>query len=132
MRLRVLVVAAGLLWPVSVFSETAIDLGAKGLDLNVTQFVDGNDLFRLCSDHGHAGAQGECLGYVVGLADAFRVANAIKANGFAWPSTCPPKDLAPDQARDIMVQWLTAHPATRHNAATHEALAALLAAFPCK
>ena len=35
-------------------------------------------------------------------------------------------------SRDIVLQWLTAHPATRHNAATHEALAALLAAFPCK
>jgi hypothetical protein len=124
MRLRMLVLTAALLWPVSVFSEPR--------DLDVDQFVGGNKLFRLCSDHNRDGAQGACRGYVMGVMDAFRVANRVKELGLPWPSTCPPKDLAPDQAKDVVVQYLTAHPATRHTAATHEALAALQAAFPCK
>ena len=67
------------------------------------------------------------------MLDAFTAVNALKATGLAIPSACPPKeDLTPNQVRDIVLQWLTAHPATRHNGATHEALAALLAAFPCK
>jgi hypothetical protein len=120
----VLVLTAALLWPVSVFSETP--------DFNVTQFVDGNKLFRVCSDHEH-GWEGYCLGYVLGVTDAFMVANAGEAAGLALASFCPPKEhLAPDQVRDIVVQYLTAHPETRHKPATHEAMVALLAAFPCK
>ena len=120
MRSRSLVLTTALLWPVSVFSKTP------------DQFVNGNDLFRDCSDQ-HDSAQGYCQGYVAGMLDAFMAVNALKATGLAIPSACPPKeDLTPNQVRDIVLQWLTAHPATRHNAATHEALAALLAAFPCK
>jgi hypothetical protein len=64
--------------------------------------------------------------------DAFVAVNALEAIGLTIPSICPSKGLTPDQVRDVVVQWLTAHPATRHNAATHEALAALKAAFPCE
>ena len=67
------------------------------------------------------------------MMDLIFAVNALKAKGYAIPPTCPPKEhLAPDQVKDIVVQWLTAHPATRHNAASHEVLAAVLAAFPCK
>src|SRR6516162_10003933 len=109
MRLRMLVLTAALLWPVTVFSETQ--------DLEVDAFASGNKLFRVCSDHDHDGAQGYCLGYVAGVADAFAAANALKARGLAMPSTCPPEGLEQDQVRDVVVQYLTAHPATRHNAA---------------
>jgi hypothetical protein len=64
------------------------------------------------------------------MLDAFMAVNALKATGLAISSARPPKER--NQVRDIVLQWLTAHPATRHNAATHEALAALQAAFPCK
>jgi hypothetical protein len=126
LRLRMLVLTAALLWPVSVFSETS--------GLGVDSFVNGNKLFRLCSAHDHGEAQGYCLGYVVGVADAFTAVDALKAPGLANAirSTCPPEHVDADQVRDVVVQYLTAHPATRHNAATHEVLAALLAAFPCK
>jgi hypothetical protein len=135
MRLRVLVLTAALLlWPVSVFSETPeLDLtrppNPQQRNLDVDTFVSGNELFRIC----HDSAQGDCRAYVMGVTDSFMVANALKASGLAIPSFCPPKGhLVPEQVRDIVVQYLTAHPATRHTAATHEALAALQAAFPCK
>jgi hypothetical protein len=57
---------------------------------------------------------------------------ALKANGLAIPSVCLPKDIAPEQVRDVVVQYLTAHPETRHVAAASQALLALEAAFPCK
>jgi hypothetical protein len=71
MRLKVLVLTAALLWLVSVFSETP--------ELQVDSFVSGNDLFRVCSDHDHDGAQGYCLGYVVGVTDTVLAVNALKA-----------------------------------------------------
>jgi hypothetical protein len=69
----------------------------------------------------------------VGVTDAISAVDAqMKSNGFV-PSMCPPREhLAPDQVKDIVVQYLTAHPETRHQAAAAEAWQALLAAFPCK
>ena len=65
--------------------------------------------------------------------DAFITVNALEAIGLTIPSVCPPiENHTPVQVIDVVVQYLTAHPATRHNAATHEALAALQAAFPCE
>jgi hypothetical protein len=127
MRSTVLVLTAALLWPVSVFSETQLSP-----ELPVGAFVNGNELFGVCSDDHHFN-QAYCKGYVVGVADAIAVVNAMKANGLAIQSTCPPKEhFAPEQVRDIVVQYLTAHPETRHQAAAAEAVKALLAAFPCK
>jgi hypothetical protein len=134
MRTKVFfVTAVALLWSVSVFSQTK--------DIPVGVFVNGNELFRVCAD-GHDGAEGYCRGYVVGVADAISVVNAqLKANGLATavPSTCVPYRNAetthgaePEQVRDVVVQYLTAHPETRHQAAAAEAWKALLAAFPCK
>lgn len=124
MRLRMLVLAAGLLWPVSVFSQTK--------DIPVDAFVDGNQLFSVCSDDHHFN-QAYCKGYVVGVTDALNVVTAQLANiGSIAPACMPKEHFAPEQARDVVVQYLTAHPETRHEAAAAEAVKALLAAFPCK
>jgi hypothetical protein len=118
------VMAVALFWSASVFSETT--------DFDVGSFVDGNELFRVCSNS-HDVAQAYCTGYVVGVTDAFMAVNGLIANGRTMPSTCPPKEhLAPDQVRDVVVQYLTTHPEERHLAAAADALRALLAAFPCK
>jgi hypothetical protein len=128
MRLRAFVTAVALLWPVSVFSE----------DIPVGSFVGGNELSQVCSDGVHDGARGYCTGYVAGVADALMAVTALKANGLAIPSVCLPMKgqvehgVAPDQVRDVVVQYLTAHPETRHQTAGGLALLALQAAFPCK
>jgi hypothetical protein len=64
--------------------------------------------------------------------DALMVVNAMQANGLAIASACLQEHVGSDQVRDVVVQYLTAHPETRHQAAAAEALKALLAAFPCK
>jgi hypothetical protein len=128
MRLRVLVLTAALLWSVSVFSES-FPMGS---------FETGNDLFRVCSDDHHFN-QAYCKGYAVGVADALMAVNAMKANGWTIPSACPPlkgdgveHGVASEQVRDVVVQYLAAHPEIRHEAAGGHALLALQAAFPCK
>ena len=96
-------------------------------------FETGNNLFGVCSDDHHFN-QAYCKGYAVGVADALMAVNAMKANGFAIPSACTPQGehVKPEQVRDIVVQYLTAHPEIRHKAAGGHALVALQAAFPCK
>lgn len=127
MRPRALVLTAALLWPVSVFSETTVTP-----DFSVTSFLSGNDLFHVCSDGRDVVGQ-LCEAYVEGVADTVMAVNAMKTNGYAIPSTCPPKEhLAPDQVKDVVVQYLTAHPETRHHAASGEVWHALMVAFTCK
>ena len=122
MRLMALVLTAALLWPVSVFSES----------ISVGSFESGNSLLEVCSDDHHFN-QAYCKGYAVGVADAISVVTAQIANIGSIAPTCLPKEhLAPEQVRDVVVQYLTAHPETRHHAAAGEAWHALTAAFPCK
>jgi hypothetical protein len=56
----------------------------------------------------------------------------MKANGWAIPSACIPQHVKTEQVRDVVVQYLAAHPEIRHEAAGGHALLALQAAFPCK
>jgi hypothetical protein len=125
MRPVVPVLTAALLWPVSVISQTK--------DIPVLAFVNGNNLFDVCSDDHHFN-QAYCKGYVVGVADALLMVNAQIASLGSIASACIPQDahVKPEQVRDVVVQYLTAHPETRHQAAAAEAVKALLAAFPCK
>ena len=124
MRAKVfLVMAVALLWSASVFSE-GIPMGS---------FESGNNLFGVCSD-GRDVFQSYCKGYAVGVADAVMAVNAMKANGYPIPSACISADehIKSEQVRDVVVQYLTAHPEIRHQAAAGHALVALQAAFPCK
>jgi hypothetical protein len=122
MRLRALLVAAGLLWPVSVFS------GPTGFDVHY--FVTGNELFGLCTDSG-AASHNFCTGYVEGVVDAILVMNALKTSGLST-GACLQEKVTVDQVRDVVMQYLTAHPERRQQAAAGEALWALQAGFPCK
>jgi hypothetical protein len=125
MRVKVFfVIAVALLWPVSVFSEFRMD-----------SFERGNDLLQICSDSRDV-FQSYCKGYAVGVADALMAVNAMKANGYTIPSACIPVDepahVKSERVRDVVVQFLTAHPEKRHEAAAGHAFLALQAAFPCK
>jgi hypothetical protein len=118
MRLTVLLVAAGLLWPIPVFSETTTD--------DAVSFVLGKDLFGFCSDRS-ANSQSFCNGYLAGVADALGVFNAMGVGKIA----CLQPNTPNDQVKDIVVQYLTAHPEKRDLDAAGEALIALQAAYPC-
>jgi hypothetical protein len=118
MRLTALVVAAGLLWPISAFSETTT--------YDAVVFVLDKDLFAFCSDRS-PNSQSFCNGYLAGVADALGVFNAMRADNIA----CLQTNITNGQVKDIVMQYLTAHPEKRDLDAAGEALIALQAAFPC-
>jgi Ssp1 endopeptidase immunity protein Rap1a len=118
MRLRALLVAAGLLWPIPVFSETPTH--------DTVSFVLGKDLFGFCSDRS-ANSQSFCNGYLAGVADALSVFNTMGVGKVA----CLQPNTANEQVKDIVIQYLTAHPEKQDLAAAGEGLMALQAAFPC-
>jgi len=74
MRLRALVLAAGLVWPVSAFSETATR--------DAVSFVLAKDLFGFCSNRS-ANSQSFCCGYLAGAVDTLGVFNAMGATKIA-------------------------------------------------
>jgi len=76
--------------------------------------------------------QAYCKGYAVGVTDALMAVNAMKANGLAIACIPVGEHIAPEQVRDVVMQWLIAHPERRHQPAAGDALVALQAAFPCK
>ena len=122
MRAKVFfVIAVALLWSASVFSQS----------FPMGRFESGNDLLGVCSD-GSGIMQNYCNGYAVGVADALMAVNAMQANGYPVPSACIPKDVKTEQVRDVVVQFLNAHPEKPHQPAAGHALVALQAAFPCK
>jgi Rap1a immunity proteins len=114
MRLRMLVLAAGLLWPASGSSQQG------------RFFATGNDLFRFCSA-GVATSQSICNGYVAGVVDTLGVFDAIGVTKI----TCVEPNVSNEQVKQVVVQYLTAHPETRHLGAAGEVVQALQKAFPC-
>jgi len=118
MRLTVLLVAAGLLWPIPVFSETTTH--------DTVSFVLGKDLFGFCSDRS-ANSQSFCNGYLAGVADALGVFNTMRVGKMA----CLQLNTTNDQVKEIVMQYLTAHADKRDLAVAGEALMALQAAYPC-
>jgi len=53
----------------------------------------------------------------MGVADALMAVKAMKENGWAIPSACIPQHVKTEQVRDVVAQYLTAHPEKRHEAA---------------
>jgi Rap1a immunity proteins len=112
MRVRALVVAAGLLWPVSVFSQELY--GA---------FRSGNDLYQKCIDQaGDMFGQGYCAGYMVGAADAFTYDGIL----------CLPPGVTEGQLEEVVLTYVRAHSEARHYAGSSIVRRVLEVAFPCK
>ena len=106
-QLIMLLVTAGLLWPVSAFSG---------------DFYSGNDLSAKCTAPEGSLDRVYCLGIMAGLADAF------ETDG----TTCLPKNSSVGQVNDVVTDYLRSHPADRHRAAAVLGRLALREAFPCK
>jgi hypothetical protein len=80
----------------------------------------GNDIQSKCAVSS-AFVNGTCMGYILGLFDAFEVQQLI----------CP-GEIANGQKVDVVFEYLRENPATRHQIAPTLILAAGKAAFPCK
>jgi len=112
MRLRMLVLSAGLLWPASPFAQD--DWSSS------SAYMTGNKLYEECASQDYS----LCLGYVMGVSDAL---NATKPNFF-----CLPPSIKGNQELAVVVKYLRDHPETWHYSAWTDIGAALAVAFPCK
>jgi hypothetical protein len=107
-----LVLAAGLLWPASAFSQAD----------QVTTFLTGNQLYEYCTSQTNVVAKTMCLGYVAGTFDT------LDAMGM----TCRPNEVTMGQAQDMITNYLRDHPETRHLNGADLVGAVLAKTFPCK
>jgi Rap1a immunity proteins len=105
MRLMALLVAAGLLWPVSALSQQS------------SGFLSSNDLYDKCNAQSVA-----CAAYVAGMADAFLHDGTV---------CLPPSDATTKQLADVVMAYLRAHPEAREYSAASVGYAAFTQAFPC-
>jgi hypothetical protein len=112
MRLTALVLAAGLLWPVSALAQN-----------DVSGFLTGNGLYQNCTSSNDLD-KAICLGYVMGVTEGLQSRH----------TTCVPKGagVSGGQIMDVVTNYLRDHPEARHYAAFSEVELALKKAFPCK
>jgi hypothetical protein len=114
MRLRVTVLAAGLLWPASGFAE------------EFPSFVSGNRLLEVCDPV----QSPSCYAYVEGATDAFQFTfSALHVQQHAL--FCLPQGVTSRQLVDIATNYLRDHPERRHTVASGNVALALANAFPC-
>jgi hypothetical protein len=91
-------------------------------------FYDGNKLLQYCSPGDTPTHQGICIGYIAGLADALSSPGA-SINGL---KACIPTGVKQGQVMDVAINYLKAHPETRHYTADSLVAQALRDVFPCK
>jgi len=105
MRLNALVLAAGLLWPVSVFSQ------------ELPSFFTANDLYDKCTAESLI-----CAAYVAGMADALVHDGTV---------CLPQRKVTTRQLVDVVMAYLRAHPEARIFSAASIGDVAFTQAFPC-
>ncbi|HKV83661.1 MAG TPA: Rap1a/Tai family immunity protein [Ktedonobacterales bacterium] len=69
-----------------------------------------------------------CWHYLVGVGDGLTAARAFGKSTLCIDTTRP---VPPEQLRRAFLQWAAEHPEFRQRPAANDAVAALLAAFPC-
>lgn len=89
-------------------------------------FKDGNDLYHDCSTSS-AVDHGVCLGYIEGVADILSGSVTL----FGWRA-CIPQEAQAQRLSNVVLNFLSAHPEIRHNAAPSLVAAALASDFPCR
>ena len=112
MARRMSVLAAGL----ALCSSAALAASVERLSLKT-----GDDLLSVCNEAEHSDiATGACLAYIAAAADCYTV------------TLCRvPKDVTRVQARNVVIQYLRAHPKDRHDLAIRQTWLALAEAWPC-
>lgn len=83
-------------------------------------FVNGDQLLQNCQDRGP-----ECVGYITGVADTLEMVAP------SLTSICRPSTVEFEQIVDVLISWLTEHPAERHRPAAALAGLAFGEAWPC-
>jgi hypothetical protein len=117
--------APALIKRLCVFGAVVVALAS--VSSRAMAFYDGDKLYNYC--HASIG-QPEllyCQAYIAAIADALGGGNAIY--GF---KACMGLSVTLGKAMDATMQFLTAHPGTRHHEAAWLVAQALAQAFPCQ
>jgi hypothetical protein len=115
MRLRALVLAAGVLCPAFGSAQDQF-----------TAFVSGNRLLETCAPV----QTPTCYAYVEGVVDALQSTfSALRMQQHAL--FCLPQGVISRQLVDIAINYLRDHPEQRHNVASANVALALANGFPC-
>ena len=107
---------------IAAMAVAAAAMSIGGVTAEAGAFADGNFLYAKCL----AGAD-LCLGYALGIADVLASGSAV--NGL---TACFTAQMTGEQVRDVVKQFLAAHPQSRHLGAAGLAAHALAQAFPCR
>lgn len=89
----------------------------------VRGFLSGNKLYDYITGS-DVTLQQDAVGYVGGVADA-------EESTPNKPRFCMPEQVSRGQARDIVRNYLSAHPELRHYSASSLVVNSFIAAFPC-
>jgi hypothetical protein len=113
--------------------------------------ITGNMLLEACATENDATQQGFCIGYLIGVVEGLRYGASVPlfaitpldsanpnqfkeiasmADGFL--GFCAPPEAQYSQHHEIVINYLSAHPETRHESARTQIQLALQEAFPCK
>jgi len=90
--------------------------------------ITGNNLYEDCA-RGNEG-QLYCFGYIAGILDALNDLDPFHVMGEAH--VCLPAKVTMGLLRDVVMQYLTAHPELRDQEGAWQLVRAYHKAFPCK
>jgi hypothetical protein len=98
----------------------------------LSQFKDGSELYYQCTNDSFnsdrsLSDQAVCIGYIVGVADAYD--QVLTPYGYKF---CLPRNVVPGQLMDIVKNYLSRYPQERHYTAASIIASVLEGSFPCR
>ena len=100
-----------------------IGIGFSSQHTQAGVFLSGNTLYGYINGS-NPYDQNDALGFISGIADA---ETTLDKQRF-----CMPDQVSRGQAKDIVTNYLSAHPELRHYSAAYLAVTSFIAAFPCR
>jgi hypothetical protein len=107
-------------------------LGLFGADSALAQWMDGEDLARVCDpgQQGHIFRPGVCSGYIMAAIDLDEYLTG--AGIIKKPLFCMPENVPMSQVNAVVTSYIKAHPEREDDSAAMLVIDALGGKFPCK
>lgn len=105
--------------------------------------MTGNELLTICEQKDQLAQQGFCTGYILSALEGIKwgisvpmlqmgkKTEEVDSTGNILLGYCMPAEATLGQQIDVVVQFLTENPSTRHRSARSLVQDAFMAAFPC-
>jgi len=113
---------------VTLIVGAALGIGAMDGAASAQSFIDGNKLLQQCAN---ANTQRYCVYYVGGVWDATLIAQTFSGAPQRGRGCINFQAVNSQQAADVVMRWLQAHPELRHAGAGGLVIRALSEAWPC-